>query len=162
MRPRRRHGEHWRPPPWMGLGAALLCLVLVSGQAYGQISVVEDVELDFGAVVDVDGSVVLNLSDTIASDPNGIHVGGFVSSGVYRIQGDPLTAVDIDISAQNGSGLSLSGFTTSEGAPPILAAALDAGGRLDLTLGATLTVTSSQATPGDNQALSFTFTIDYN
>ena len=46
------------------------------------LSVAETVELDFGAVADADGTVTLDLTDTIASDPGNIHQGGTVASGV--------------------------------------------------------------------------------
>jgi len=162
MRPIRPRARHPNPPPnWtMLLFGALLCLA--AAPAYAQITIVEAAELDFGAVVDLNGSVVLDLNDTITSDPSGIHVGGFISSGIYTIQGDALRTVDINIVAQNSNGLNLSSFTTSEGSPPILNAALDALGELDLTVGATLTVESSLASPGFNQALAYTFTVNYN
>ncbi len=163
MRPKRPWARHPYPPPnsWtMFLLGALLCLAAVP--AYAQLTIQETLELDFGAVVDLNGSVVLDLNDTITSDPNSIHVGGLVSSGLYTIQGDALRTIDINIIAQNSNGLNLSNFTTSEGSPPILNAALDAVGELDLTIGATLTVQASNAVPGINQALAYTVNVNYN
>lgn len=163
MRPLRPGARHPNPPPgrWTTfMLGALLCLA--AAPACAQLSILETVELDFGAVVDLNGSVVLDLYDTISSDPSGIHVGGLVSSGVYTIQGDALRTIDINITAQNSNGLNLSNFTTSEGSPPVLNAALDALGELDLTIGATLTVNSSVAAPGSNQALAYTFVVNYN
>ncbi len=128
------------------------------------LAVAETVELDFGAVIDADGTVTLDTADTIASDPNGIHQGGTVASGVYTITGQPSTAVDVDITPANANGLLLSNFTTDVGGGvfPLVGVMIDGVGDLAMTLGADLEVQSGTAAPGANQALNFTITVTYN
>ncbi|HPF33903.1 MAG TPA: DUF4402 domain-containing protein [Candidatus Krumholzibacteria bacterium] len=128
------------------------------------LSVAETVELDFGAVADADGTVTLDLTDTIASDPGNIHQGGTVASGVYTITGSASTLVDVDIAAANANGLLLSNFTTNAGAGtfPLVGVSTDGTGALALTLGADLQVQSGVAAAGSNQSLNFTLTVTYN
>jgi hypothetical protein len=128
------------------------------------LSLAETVELDFGAVADADGTVTLDLLDTIASDPSSIHQGGTVTSGVYTITGSASTLVDVDIAATNANGLNLSNFTTDAGGGvfPLVGVSTDGTGALALTLGADLTVLSGTAAPGSNQVLAFTITTIYN
>lgn len=128
------------------------------------LAVAETVEMDFGAVIDADGTVTLDTSDTIAADPAGIHQGGTVASGVYTVTGQPSTAVDVDIAPQNANGLLLSNFTTDAGGGvfPLVGVMIDGVGDLAMALGADLTVQSGVAAPGANQPLAFTITVTYN
>ena len=131
---------------------------------YIALSVVETVEMDFGAVIDADGTVTLDITDTIAADPAGIHQGGTVASGLYTISGQPSTAIDVDIAPNNANGLLLANFTTDAGAGvfPLVAVMIDGVGDLAMALGADLTVQSGVAAPGANQPLAFTITVTYN
>jgi hypothetical protein len=128
------------------------------------LSLAETVELDFGAVADADGTVTLDISDTIASDPAAIHQGGTVTSGLYTITGSASTLVDVDIAASNANGLNLSNFTTDAGAGtfPLVGVSTDGTGDLAMLLGADLQVQSGTAAPGSNQDLAFTITVVYN
>ncbi len=131
---------------------------------YVALSVVETTELDFGAVIDADGTITLDTNDAIVSDPNGISQGGTIASGVYTISGQPSTAIDIDITPANANGLNLSNFTTTLGAGtfPVTGVLIDGTGNLAMPLGADLTVVSGTAAPGANQPLNFTITVTYN
>jgi len=128
------------------------------------LAVAETVELDFGAVIDADGTITLDTTDTIASDPAGIHQGGTVASGVYTVTGQPSTAIDVDIAPTNANGLLLSNFTTDVGGGvfPLVAVMIDGVGDLAMTIGADLEVQSGTAAPGANQNLDFTITVTYN
>ncbi len=126
------------------------------------VSVVSDQQMDFGQVADRSGSVTLGLGDAITADPQFIHYGGTPYSAICTITGDPNTAVDVSISATAANGLSLSSFTSSEGAIPLIAVNLDGTGELVLTIGATLTVDDAQATTGAGQSVSYTITTTYN
>ena len=126
------------------------------------VSIVSDQQMDFGQVADRSGSVVLGLADAITSDPQFIHYGGTPYSAICTISGDPSTAVDVSISAVPSNGLSLSSFTSSEGAIPLVGVTLDGAGELVLTIGATLTVDSAQASIGAGQTVSYTITTTYN
>jgi len=128
------------------------------------LSVAETTELDFGAVIDADGTITLDTNNAIVSDPNGISQGGSVASGVYTVNGQPSTAIDVDIAASNANGLNLSNFTTTLGGGtfPLVGVLIDGTGNLDIPLGADLTVVSGTAAPGTNQALNFTITVTYN
>jgi hypothetical protein len=140
-----------------------LVLLLQAGPAGGaELSIIETVKLDFGAVVDSDGTVVLGLADAIISDPSGIHVGTPVATAQFTITGDPFAAFSLSVVGYSAAGLGVSDFDTSEGTPPLLSVALDGAGELDLRLGATLTVESSIAAPGINQPLIYVITINYN
>jgi hypothetical protein len=128
------------------------------------LTVAETVEMDFGAVIDADGTVTLDLLDTIAADPNNIHQGGTVASGVFTFTGSATQAVDIDLTAANANGLLLSNFTTDLGGGvfPLVAETFDGAGNLVMTVGGDLEVQSGVATEGENQSLNFTVTINYN
>lgn len=127
-----------------------------------EVSVSLDQQMDFGQVADNDGSLVLGLNDAITSDPQFIHYGGAPYSAICTITGDADTAVDISISATSSNGLSLSSFTSSEGALPLIGVNLDGSGELVLTIGATLTVDAASASVGPNQTVSYTITTIYN
>ncbi len=157
------------------LAAALVALPLAQAVAldspqdgkvdvYVALSVAETTELDFGAVIDADGTITLDTNNTIVSDPNGISQGGTIASGVYTVTGQPSTAIDVDITPSNANGLNLSNFTTTLGGGtfPLTGVLIDGTGNLDIPLGADLTVVSGTAAPGANQALNFTITVTYN
>lgn len=142
---------------------ALLLLVGTSSPVHGaELNITETAKLDFGAVVDRNGSVTVGLSDNVLSDPAGIHVGGVVNSGRFRITGDAFAAFSLLITSADSGGLSLDAFNTSRGTPPLLSVAIPLSGFIDLAVGARLTVDAAAATPGFDQPLSFTIIIDYN
>ncbi len=120
----------------------------------------ETTELDFGTVADNDGTITLDLSDSISSDPGGISVGGAIASGVYTCTGSPNATVSVTLTGSTSAGLTIGNFTSSE--PDLFAVSLGGSGSKDLTLGADLTVNSASAAPGLDQALSFTITVNYN
>ena len=159
------------------LSLAALVLALPFGQAaaldsaqdgrvdvFVALTVAETVEMDFGAVIDADGTITLDTNDVIASDPNSIHQGGTVASGLYTINGQPSTAVDVDITPANANGLLLSNFTTDVGGGvfPLVGVLIDGVGNLAMGLGADLQVQSGVAAPGANQPLNVTITVTYN
>ncbi len=127
-----------------------------------EVSTALDQQMDFGQVADNDGSVVLGLSDAITSDPSFIHYGGSPYSAICTITGDANTAVDVSITTVASNGLSLSAFTSNEGAIPLIGTSLDGTGELVLTIGATLTVDAALATTGSNQTVSYTIITIYN
>ena len=130
--------------------------------AAAELEIIECVQIDFGGVVDESGTVTLGLDDTILHDPAHIHLGGFPSSGLYAISGDPDTAIQINITAPDNGGMKLSAFMTSEGPPPLLGTALGHDGQLDLSIGASLTIDGSQVQPGMDQSIGFTISLVYN
>ena len=127
-----------------------------------EVSITLDQQMDFGQVADNDGAVVLGLADAITSDPSHIHYGGDPYSAICTITGDPDTAVDISISTSGSNGLSLSSFTSSEGAIPLIGINLGSLGEIVLTIGATLTVDETNANVGAGQTISYTITSTYN
>ncbi len=141
------------------------CVLLLLGlvpAAGAQLAVSEVVELSFGSVVDMDGTITLGLADAIVSDANAIHMGGNVATGQYEITGDPFATISITFAGSTGNGLSIYQFDTDQGTPPLSGISLDADGRLLLRIGATLTVDAAQCTPGLGQALPFTITVNYD
>ncbi len=120
----------------------------------------ETIELDFGTVVDRDGTITLDLSDSISSDPGGISLGGTIASGVYNCTGQPNTTVSVTPMGSTTAGLTIGNFTSSE--PDLAFVSLGPGGSKSLTLGADVTVNSATAAPGPNQLLPFTITVNYN
>jgi len=130
--------------------------------AGADLAISESTELDFGSVVDRDGSVSLGLADNIIFDPFSIHVGDPVATGEFLITGDPFATFTLSVSGSTIGGLGIGSFDTSEGPPPLLNVSLNAVGQLDLRLGADLTVNSAQVLPAPDQPLLFTITIDYN
>ena len=142
--------------------AALLLVGFVSPVRGANLNITETVELDFGAVVDGNGAVTIGLADNVIFDPAGIHVGGPVSSGLFRITGDAFAAFSLLITGSTAGGLTIDSFNTSQGVPPLLSVALPLSGAINLRVGARLTVDSAAATPGIDQPLSFTIIVDYN
>ena len=124
------------------------------------LAVAETTELDFGTVADNDGTVTLDTSDTISSDPSGIHAGGTVASGDYTITGEPSTTVTVVLTGSTASGLTIGNFTSNQA--DLNNVALGGGGSVVLTLGADLTVVAATAAPGADQALNFTIAVTYN
>ncbi len=131
-------------------------------QIKAEVSITTDQQMDFGQLADKDGSVTLGLADTITADPDIIHFGGSPYSGIYTLTGDPDTLVDISVTAQTSDGFSLASFISSEGNLPLIGVALNSGGFLVLTLGATLTLDSATAIVGSGQSIAFTITSTYN
>ncbi len=143
----------------------LIALVILSSPwsvSGAPLTILETAELDFGSVVDQNGTVTLGLADSITFDPFGIHVGSPVTTGHYLISGDPFSTLSLSIVGSTVAGLSIGTFMTSEGPPPLLNASLDINGELDLSLGANVSVNSAQVAPGANQPLLFTITVNYN
>lgn len=156
-------GHAFRPLKARGAWWFALVLLCQAGPACGlDLGIIELADLDFGAVIDADGSVVLGLSDAITSDPASIHVGSPTSSGRYQISGDPFAVFSLSILGSTASGLTIDDFVTSEGVPPLLAVVLDGTGHKSIRLGATLTVDESTAVPGLDQPLIYIISIDYN
>ncbi len=125
------------------------------------LSVNEDTNLDFGAVTDEDGTIVLGLADSITSDPAGIHVGSStVTTGDYTISGEPSQTVAIVLTGSAAGGLTIGPFTTSEA--DLNNVSLDGAGDVTVAIGASLTVSAAGATPGLDQSLAFTLGITYN
>lgn len=152
-----------RPFQGRHLWAVILVMLCQAVPVCGvDLSILETVQLDFGAVIDNNGAVVLGLGDAITADPAGIHVGSISTTGQYMISGDPFAVFSLSILGSTASGLTIGDFVTSEGAPPLLAVALDGSGAIDIRLGATLTVDSGTAAPGLDQPLSYVITINYN
>ena len=120
------------------------------------LSVAETAELHFGTVTDNDGTITLNLADTISSDPAGISLGGSVLSGIYTITGEAGYVVSVVLTGTAASGLTIGTFTTSE--TNLALVSLPAA----ITIGANLTVLASAAAPGLNQSLNFTIAVTYN
>ncbi len=124
------------------------------------LSLSETTELDFGAVIDEDGTITLDLADSISSDTSGISVGGTIASGVYTAGGTPNSTVSVSLTGSASAGLTIGNFTSSE--PDLFMVSLGGSGSKDITLGADLTVNAASASPGLDQPLSFTITVNYN
>ncbi|MEE9278860.1 MAG: DUF4402 domain-containing protein [Myxococcota bacterium] len=127
---------------------------------FAALAVAETTELDFGIVSDNDGTVTLNTSDTISSDPSGIHAGGTVATGDYTITGEASTTVAVTLTGSTAAGLTIGTFTTDQA--DLNNVPLGVGGSVVLAIGADLTVSAASASPGTNQTLSFTLGITYN
>ena len=124
------------------------------------LNVTESTELDFGAVADNDGTITLNLTDTISADPSGIHKGGTAASGHYTVTGEPNKSVTIGFAGSTANGLTIGSFTTSQADPNNVA--LGGAGSVLITIGADLTVDAATATEGSDHLLSFTVSVTYN
>ncbi len=127
---------------------------------YAVICMSEDTELDFGLVALANGTITLGLADSITSDANGISYGGTIASGVYTVTGEANATVSMSLTGSGGSGLTIGTFTSSEA--DLGTVSLGAGGSNAVTLGADLTVAQGPASAGDDQALHFTITVNYN
>ena len=124
------------------------------------LGVAETTELNFGKVSDNDGTITLDLADTISLDVNGISAGGPIASGVYTITGQSGNVVSVVLTAgAMPAGLAMATFTTSEAD---LGNVTLTGGTLALTIGADLTVTAASAAVGADQLLNFTIGVTYN
>lgn len=141
---------------------ALLVVALAAPASGADLGIVETVQMDFGAVLDRNGSLTLGLSDNLVADPAGIHAGGVLMSGRFLITGDPFAAFSLDIVGSDSDGLILNSFNTTSGQPPVLNAVLNGLGQLTVRFGAVLTVQSSRADPGLDHLLSYTISVNYN
>lgn len=151
-----------RPPGSVHALPALLFLTLAGPAGGADLAIQETVQMDFGAVLDQNGSLTLGVNDNLVSDPNGIHAGGVLTSGRFLITGDPFAAFSLDITGSDTDGLTLGDFNTSVGQPPVLNAALNGAGQLSVRFGAVLTVQASRAAPGLDHLLAYTISINYN
>lgn len=151
-----------RPPGRACALPALLLLTLAGPAGGADLAISETVQMDFGAVLDQNGSLTLGVNDNLVADPGGIHAGGVLMSGRFLITGDPFAAFSLDITGSDTDGLTLGDFDTSVGQPPVLNAALNGIGQLSVRFGAALTVQASRADPGLDHLLAYTITINYN
>jgi len=151
-----------RPPGRATAVTALLLLALVAPAGGADLAILETVQMDFGAVLDQNGSLTLGVNDNLVADPDGIHAGGVLTSGRFLITGDPFAAFSLDIAGSELDGLGLGDFDTSLGQPPVLNAALNGLGQLTVRFGAELTVQASRAEPGLDHLLAYTISINYN
>ena len=71
----------------------LLILALSVGPAESAraqaLQVTEVTQFDWGRLIDANTTLAMDTNDTITSDPNGVHIGGTVQSGVYTVTGGP-------------------------------------------------------------------------
>ncbi len=124
------------------------------------LAVAETTELDFGAVSDNDGTITLDLLNTISVDASGIAAGGSPASGVYTVSGKDGNVVTVVLTAgAMPAGLDMDNFTTSEAD---LANVTLTGGNAAITIGADLQVTAAAAGVGNDQLLAFTVGVTYN
>jgi hypothetical protein len=131
---------------------------------YADIAINETAQMDFGVVLDRDGTVTLNLNDAVVDGGNDVAAGGTAQSGGYQITGESGIVVDISLeSTTGGSGLALSNFTVDAGAGATTfpTTATLTGGSANLVVGADLAVTAADAAPGADQALTFTIGVTY-
>ncbi len=124
------------------------------------LGVAETQDLLFGTVTDADGTVTLDINDTITADPAGIHVGGTVFSGDYNITGAANQTVTVVLTGTTTAGLTIGSFTTNQA--DLNNVNLGVGGSVVVTIGADLTVNSAVAVTGANQPLNFTIAVTYN
>ncbi len=141
---------------------ALAVLTLASPAGSADLDIVETVQMDFGAVLDQNGSLTLGINDNLVADPAGIHAGGVLSSGRFLITGDPFAAFSLDIVGSELDGLGIASFNTSSGHPPVLNAVLNGIGQITIRFGAVLTVQASRAEPGLDHLLAYTISVNYN
>jgi hypothetical protein len=127
---------------------------------FAALGTAETQDMLFGIVTDNDGTVTLDIADTITADPNGIQVGGTVASGDYDITGEPNQAVAVTVTGSTTSGLTIGNFTTNQA--DLNSVPLSAGGSIILTIGADLTVDSATAVTGIFQPLNYTIAVAYN
>ncbi len=125
---------------------------------FAALLVTEDFGIDFGTVSDNDGTVTLNLADTISLDPSGIAVpDASVNSGDFTITGEVGAAVGIDIAGSITAGLEILNFTTDLGVLPLAGQVLP----VTMIVGADLTVDSGTAVAGPGQLLNYTVSVTY-
>lgn len=141
---------------------ALAALALASPAGSADLDIIETVQMDFGAVLDQNGSLTLGINDNLVADPAGIHAGGVLSSGRFLITGDPFAAFGLDIVGSELDGLGIADFNTSAGQPPVLNAVLNGLGQLTVRFGAVLTVQAARAEPGLDHFLAYTISVNYN
>lgn len=124
------------------------------------LTVAETTEMDFGTVVDRDGTITLGLPSTITDDASGIHVGGTTQAGVYTISGEANVVISVSFSGGTANGLTIDQFETDQA--DLNSLSLGPEGAVALAVGANLTVEQGSAAPGADQALSFIITVAYN
>ena len=124
------------------------------------VTVAETTELDFGTVVDRNGTITLGLPSTITGDANDIHVGGTTKAGVYTLSGGANLTVSVSFSGSTANGLTIDQFETDQA--DLSSVSLGPEGAVALAVGADLTVAQASAAPGADQALSFVITVAYN
>ena len=127
---------------------------------FAALGTAEAQDMLFGIVTDNDGTVTLDIADTITADPNGIQVGGTVTSGDYDISGEANQAVAVTLTGSTTNGLTIGNFTTNQA--DLNSVPLGAGGSIILTIGADLTVDSATAVAGIFQPLNYTIAVAYN
>jgi hypothetical protein len=137
-------------------------LVALGDPATGkaEVQVTEDFTLNFGALCDRDGSVLVGADGSVQDNPDHLYYGGTTQAAQFSLTGDALRQVTIDASAAASGGFSLSGFVTNYGETPVLAQ-FDAAGNLVVDLGARLTVDGSQVAAGEGQTVGYTLTTVY-
>ena len=131
---------------------------------FANLSVTEVTQMDFGIVLDRDGSVTLDLADNVADGGNDVYAGGTPASGDYQIAGEAGQVVNLTLESATGfTGLAMSNFTVNAGAGAATFPTTGTltGGTLDIIVGADLTVTAADATPSVDQSLSFTIGVAY-
>jgi hypothetical protein len=126
-----------------------------------ELAVYQIYAMAFGILVDNDGYVVLNTSDTITQDPDYLVYGGVPQSAEIRFSGDPFVAVAVDITAGYTPGFLLSQFQTDYGAPPLSGLTLDSAGVLVLHVGARLELDASSVSAGTGQLVAYTISAVY-
>jgi hypothetical protein len=126
-----------------------------------ELAVYQTFAMAFGTLVDNDGYVVLNTSDSITQDPDHLVYGGVPQSAEIRFSGDPFVAVAVDITAGYTPGFLLSQFQTDYGAPPLSGLTLDSAGVLVLHLGARLELYASGVSAGTGQQIAYTISAVY-
>ena len=124
------------------------------------LAVAETTELDFGIAQLLDGTITLDVNNTITSDPNGISAGGTILSGGYTIDGEANQAVTVVLTGSTANGLTIGTFTTDQA--DLANVSLGALGTVLLKIGADLTVVAASASTGADQPLAFTLAITYN
>ena len=140
----------------------LAVAALASAAGSADLNVVETVQMDFGAVLDQNGSLTLGINDNLVADPAGIRAGGVLLSGRFLITGDPFAAFSLDLVGSELDGLGIADFNTSSGQPPVLNAVLNGLGQLTIRFGAVLTVQAARAEPGLDRLLAYTISVNYN
>ncbi len=138
----------------------VLGAVSVGVQAQG-LGLNELVPIDFGAVLDQNGTIRLGLDDSIISDPNGIHLGGLAQTGHCQLTGIPDMLVSLSIQPYKGRGLFIKEFYTQLGTQPTILVRLGQDGTFDLDIGASLRVKAPQVQVGADQPLYYVISAIY-
>ncbi len=133
------------------LFAVALALGLSHSAQAGDLSITESTMIDCGTILDGGGtSITMDTNDTITSDPDALHLGGTVASGVYVVSGDANCNVKVTFNSVFINGIKLRSFTTNPASVSNIS--LGATGALTITLGAICRIQGS-AQPGIDQTL---------